>query len=396
MHGAETLGGIIIALAIIIFISPFLSNLLKLPISIVEMVLGALGGAVGILHSQPIFDGVAEFGFLYLMLLAGMEVDLRELAKERLSFYLRGGLFLLLLYLFSALFVKITGYPQVFLVIFSLISIGLMLAIQQELGKSDWLSLALKVGVLGELWSIIVFSGLNAYFEYGLGKKFFLILGLLVGILVGVWFLFQGVRALFWWFPQIKYRLMPAGIDKYHQDIRVTASLFFIIIVGLMSLHIDVVLGAFLVGVFVKTFFSHNHELEAKLAPFGFGLMIPLFFIHVGTTLNFHYLSLTLLLHSLEIMLVSIGIRYLAGFLFPMEGLTRLKFALSLSMPLTLMIATATIAWKHQFIDDYWYNVLVTTAILEVVVVMLTLKYIAGKRKSPNPTPHSHRSKGEQ
>jgi Kef-type K+ transport system membrane component KefB len=379
MHGAESLGGLIIALAVIIFISPFLSNFLKLPISIVEMVLGAVGGALGILHSQPIFDGLAEFGFLYLMLLAGMEVNLRELIQEKLSFYLRGGLFLLFLYLLSALFVKFTNYPQIFLVIFSLISIGLMLSIQQELGKSDWLSLALKVGVLGELWSIIVFSGLNAYFEYGLGQKFFLILGLLAGILVGVWLLFQMVRALFWWFPQIKYRLMPAGIDKYHQDIRVTAFLFFIIIVGLMSLHIDVVLGAFLVGVFVKTFFSHNHELEEKLAPFGFGLMIPLFFIHVGTTLNFQYLSPHLLLHAGEIIGLSIGIRYVAGFLFPMGAVTRLKFALSLSMPLTLMIATATIAWKHHFIDEYWYNVLVTTAILEVVVVMLSLKYIAGQ-----------------
>ncbi|MEO1942294.1 MAG: cation:proton antiporter [Campylobacterales bacterium] len=374
MHSSEELSLMIVTLATFLFLSPFLASRFKLPISIIEMVLGAVAGTLHFLHPQPFFDGLAEFGFLYLMLLAGMEVNLGELFRLNISFYLRGITFLLLLYLFSWGIVKLFHYPPVFLVIFPLISIGLMLSIQQELGRSQWLQLALQVGVLGELLSIVVFSGISAYFEYRLSPHFFWTLGILGGILVGVSLLFQGVRALFWWFPELKYRLMPGEMDRYHQDVRTVAALFFLIIIGLMSIHLDLVLGAFLVGVFVKTFFSHNHQLEEKLAPFGFGFMIPLFFIHVGTTLNLQLLTLKLFRDAVAITLLSVGIRFLTAHLFPFPKEFRLKFALSLSMPLTLMIATATIAFKHSFISEYWYNVLVATAILEVVFVMVTLK----------------------
>ncbi len=368
---------LIIALSVILLVSPFLSNALKLPISMVEITLGAVLSAVGIIHHNEMFNLLAEIGFLYLMFLAGMEVNLKELLKMEKAMFKKGVLFLIILNIASFAFVIIFGFSKVFLVILPLISIGLMLSIQQEIGKKDWLDLAVKIGVLGELFSILLLTVVSGYFEYGLGDKLFfniLILFLFLGFLTVVFFL---VRTLFWWFPKLKHYLMP-GVDKYHQDVRIAISFFFIMIAFLMKIHLDVVLGAFVVGVFITTFFDHNHELEHKLTPFGFGFLITIFFVHVGSSLNLNLISLHMLKDAFLITMGMILLRILASLLF----YTKLKlkntilFGLSLSMPLTLLIATATLAHQNNTISDYWFNVLVFTAVLEVVVVMVSVKII--------------------
>jgi Kef-type K+ transport system membrane component KefB len=368
---------LIIALSVILLVSPFLSNTLKLPISMVEITLGAVLSAVGVIHHNEMFNLLAEVGFLYLMLLAGMEVNLRELFKLERTLLKKGFLFLIILNMASFVFVFIFGFSKVFLVILPLISIGLMLSIQQEIGKKDWLDLAVKIGVLGELLSILVLTVVSGYFEYGLGDKLFfniVILFLFLGFLMVMFFL---VRTLFWWFPKLKHYLMP-GVDKYHQDVRIAISFFFIMIAFLMKIHLDVVLGAFVVGVFITTFFDHNHKLEHKLAPFGFGFLITIFFVHVGSSLNLNLISAQMLKDALFITFGMILLRILAAGLF--FSLLKFKntvlFGLSLSMPLTLLIATATLAHQNKTISDYWFNVLVFTAVLEVIVVMISVKII--------------------
>ena len=72
---------LITTLSIIIFISPLLSKMLKLPTIPIEIILGSVGLSIGVIHPNHIFDLVAELGFLYLMFLAGLEVDLRALMK---------------------------------------------------------------------------------------------------------------------------------------------------------------------------------------------------------------------------------------------------------------------------------------------------------------------------
>ncbi|AZV45823.1 cation:proton antiporter [Nautilia sp. PV-1] len=371
---------LIISLSVILLISPFLSNILKLPISMVEITLGAVFSAVGLIHHNEMFNLLAEVGFLYLMLLAGMEVNLKDLLKMEKSLFKKGVLFLFILVVSSFIFVFLFSYSKVFLVIMPLISIGLMISIQQEIGKKEWLDLAIKIGVLGELISILILTVVSGYFEFGFDKKLLINIGILFLFLIFLVLAFFLIRAIFWWFPKLKHYLMP-GVDKYHQDVRIAISFFFIMIAFLMKIHLDVVLGAFVVGVFIATFFEHNKDLEHKLAPFGFGFLITIFFVHVGSSLNLSLISMQMLKDSLMIVGVMILVRIFASAVFyTMLGIKKtLLFALSLSMPLTLLIATATLAHQNGTISDYWYNVLVFTAVLEVIIVMISVKIIEKK-----------------
>ncbi len=366
----------IVTLSVILLVSPFISNLLKLPISMVEITLGALAAGVGLLHHNEMFSLLAEVGFLYLMLLAGMEVNLKELLKLDKSVFIKGFLFLFILYALSIASVFVFKYSVIFVVILPLISIGLMLSIQQEIGKQPWLDLAIKIGVLGELISILVLTVVSGYFEFGLSKELAFNIGILFLFLFVLALFFMGLRTLFWWFPKLKHYLMP-GSDKYFQDVRIAISLFFIMIAVMLVLHLDVVLGAFAVGVFLATFFEHNKDLEHKLAPFGFGFLITIFFVHVGSSIDISQISLAMITDSLILTFLMIILRIISSFLFfkDLKFKNTVLFGLSLSMPLTLMIATATLAYQNRVINDYWFTVFVFTAVLEVIIVMLAVKF---------------------
>ena len=376
MHAEFTL---IITLAFILLVSPFVSNILRFPISAVEIILGAGFAFSGLIEENKLFNLLAETGFLYLMLLAGMEINLKDMFKLKKEVFVSALLFVIMTYVLSLFVVIFLGFSKIFIAIFPLVSVGLILSLQQEIGKKEWIELAMKVGVIAEVVSIIVLTLLNGYFDFGFSEEFFkniIILFLILGLLV---VLFFATRTLFWWFPEIKFYLMP-GIDKYHQDVRIAISTFFIVIVFFHSLGIDVVLGAFIVGVFLKTFFEHNKSLEHKLAPFGFGFLITIFFVHVGASLDISLISLQMIMDSLKIVVLMILIRIISSLVFfEMLRLKTILFGISLSMPLTLMIAIAALAHQNHTISDYWYNVLVVSAVLEVIIVMVSLKLLSKK-----------------
>ena len=54
-------------------------------------------------------------------------------------------------------------------------------------------------------------------------------------------------------------------------------------------------------------------------------------------------------------------------------------------MPLTLLIATSTLAYQAKSIDLLHYNSFILAAIIEVLISMLGIKFILKKSNSPKP-----------
>ena len=373
---------LVIIISILLLIAPFISNLLKLPIAVVEILMGSIIGTAGLVHDSHLFELLAEVGFLYLMFLAGMEVNLKELLKIDKKIFLLGGIFIFILYILTIFSTKFLGLSQIFIVILPMLSVGLIVSVQKEIGKTKWIEFAITIGVLGELVSILVLTIISGIFTLGVGielyKSIFTLFLLITIFILG----FYGLKTLFWWFPVIRHYMMPDD-DKYNQDIRISFALFFLMIAMMLFLHLDVVLGAFVAGMFIKSFFEHNIELEHKLAPFGFGFLITIFFIHVGSTFNLKYLFN---IEVLKITFIVIGlmlfIRLVSSFIFfkilDKKGI--ILFSLSLSMPLTLLIATATLAYQAKSIDLIHYNSFVLASILEVLISMIGIKIIYQKK----------------
>ena len=367
---------LIILLSTLLLIAPFISNILKLPIIVTEMMLGSVFQFLGLLPDNHLFELIAEVGFLYLMFLAGMEVNLRELFKIDKKILLQSGAFLFLLYLLTIIIAYIFNLSKIYIAILPLISVGLIITLQKEVGKTKWLSLAITIGVLGELVSIISLTILSGVFAYGMTFKLYKIIFILIGFLSILIISYFILKSLFWWFPKIKHYLMPND-DKYNQDIRISFALFFILIAIMLYLHLDVVLGAFVAGMFITSFFYHNIELEHKLSPFGFGFLITIFFIHVGSGFDLKMLlNKELILKTFFIVSIMLFIRIISSFIFIniIGKKESILLGLSLSMPLTLLIATATVAYNGKSIDLLHYNAFVLASIIEVVFSMLFLK----------------------
>ncbi len=371
---------ILFSISAIIFLSPFFSKLLRIPIAPVEIILGCVAGYFGVLSENHLFEIIAEVGFFYLMFLAGTEVDLKDFLKIDKKILKQGILYLIILYCLSFLFMYYLKLDKISLVIFPLISVGLILALFKEYGKNEtWLNLSMTIGILGEIVSICLLTFVGAMLEFGIGYELYRSIGYLILFLGVIVLLFRFLDVLFWWYPELKVYLMPHH-DKDEKDIRLSMALFFVLIAVMLVLHLEIAFGAFVAGTFIATFFEHKKELPHKLASFGFGFLVPVFFIFVGSNIEIMDLSKEgVLLNSLLITLIGIFIKISSSFIFikDLGFKNTLLFGLSHSMPLTLIIAVVTIALKSKTISESTYLIFVLVSVFEVIVSMVSIKLIS-------------------
>jgi Kef-type K+ transport system membrane component KefB len=267
---------------------------------------------------------------------------------------------------------------KVFMVLLPLISVGLVASLSKEYGKTPWLSLSMTVGGIGEVVSIFILTITSAAFESGVGLGLFQTIMALIAFVIFMLVLFRAMELLFWWFPAVSTALMPHN-DNKEQDIRLSMGMFFLLVGAMLYLHLELAFGAFLAGMFIPTFFEHKHELPEKLASFGFGFLIPIFFIHIGSSFDLNALVIDgLVLKAVVIAVVMIIMRVIASLVFIKELGARdsILMGLSHSMPLTLLIAMATLAFSAHSIDKLHYYAFILAALFQVISVMIIIKLI--------------------
>ncbi|MCH9741077.1 MAG: cation:proton antiporter [Epsilonproteobacteria bacterium] len=375
---------LILTLSLILVFSPYLSTFLKLPTAPIEIILGSLLAPLGLIiagggDAKVYFDLMAEVGFLYLMFLAGLEVNLKSIIKMPKDYTIKALIFLAILAASTILLGHfILGLNPIVTAALPLISIGLLASLSKEYGKNtEWIKVALYVGAIGEVLSITVLTILEVSVALGFSEALFYKILLLVGFLGIVLGLYYFFRLIFWWFPELKAKMMPHANEK-DQDLRLAMGIFFMMIVIMQGLYLELAFGAFIAGLFISTFFHHKRELEHKMSSFGFGFLVPIFFIHVGASFDYAYFS-DVIGTAIKILIVMIVVRLMAS-----SALVKLigykdatLVALSLSMPLTLLVATATVGHHHGILDEHNYYAIILASLLEVIFFMIAIKFIA-------------------
>lgn len=376
---------LVLTLSAVIAFSPFFARIFKIPTTPVEIVFGSLLAAAGLLHNHELFELVAEFGFLYLMFIAGMEINIKKILKIDESILNRALIYLALLYFLSAICSVYLQLSNVFIVILPLISVGLIAALKKEYGKNTtWLPLAMVVGSVGEIISIAVLTVSSEAFVTGVSLGLFKTIFTLVLFIALIILLFHALRVLFWWFPEIGPLLMP-HLDNKDQDLRLSMAILFSFLALMLYLDLELAFGAFIAGMFIPTFFEHKYQLPRKLESFGFGFLVPIFFVHVGTSFKLAALHVEgLISMALLVTALMIGIRLIAAMVFNKSGSFKdsVLLALSHAMPLTLLIAIATLAYHQHSIDKFHYYAFILASLFEVIIVMLSIKVIVYPPKS--------------
>lgn len=370
---------LMITVCTIIIMSPMVSKVIKAPVVVVEIVLGLIAGYLGLIYDDETLKLVAKFGFVYLMFLAGLEINFKLVKIIKATLAVNVILYFVFLYSISGFVCWFFNLGLTYFVALPIFSLGMLMMLIKEYGKEQpWLNLALSIGVVGEIISILALTLFSGWTEHGLSLTFAIsILTIIVVVAITV----LGLRVsyiLFWWFPEFKKFLIPdSHNDRFDQDIRFSISLLLILVSIMLVLKIDVVLGAFTAGLFFKMFFSQKVELQEKIESFGFGFFAPIFFIYTGSTVKLDIIDLDILRHAVFIMCAIISIRLISSF-FVFYNYLKFKqtvlFALSDSMPLTFMVAIAMLSYNYGLITQEEYFSFIIASMIDGLFLMILIR----------------------
>jgi len=368
----------IFTLSLLIWTSPYLSKIFRVPTATVEIISGSLLALAGVLYHNDYFNLIAEVGFLYLMFIAGMEVNFKEITNSPSHILKKAVMFVVSLGVMSAIIGVVLSLNIIVIISLPLISVGLVASLSKIYGKKEkWLSLSMMVGVLGEIVSITALTVLDASSSVGVGLELVFKILYLVGFLIAIFLLYKFLHLLFWWFPELKSDLVPQ-FDTSDQDIRMAMALFFIFISIMIILHLELALGAFISGMAIAIFFHHKKSLEEKISSMGFGFLVPIFFIHVGVSFDLKALNIEIIKGAVMITTIMISLRLISAFylrrIYTQRDAVLVAFALS--MPLTLLIAVATIGYTTDTIDKTTYYQLILASLFEVLISMPAIKIL--------------------
>lgn len=370
-----------IALAFLIVLSPVFSKITRLPIVVVEILLGSIAVWFGFLDSNnDVFKYLAEIGFFYLMFLAGLEINLKNFAAQRGKLLNSAIVYFITLYSLSIGIYLFFDLNPVYIVVIPIVSLGMIMALINEYGKQfKWLEIVLIVGVIGEIISISAIVIYESFIHNGLGFELVKNIFIFFMVLFLIYHSFKLLHILFWWFPELKTLIMPEDDSKV-ESVRISAALFIVLIAIMSILHIDMVLGAFFAGIYISNFFEHKKDLPHTLHKVGFGFLVPIFFIYVGTTMDLNIIfSAEILSHALLILAALVFVRVVSSYLAYSSHLNPTEtflLALGDSMPLTFIIAIATIAYEAALISKNEYLSLIVAGMLSGIIIMSLLKFL--------------------
>ncbi len=370
---------LMIAVCTIIMLSPMVSKMIKAPVVVVEIVLGVIAGYLGLIYADETLKLIAKFGFVYLMFLAGLEINFKLVKVIKATLAWNVVFYFIFLYSIAGFVCWLFGLGLTYFVALPIFSLGMIMMLIKEYGKEQqWLNLALSIGVVGEIISILALTLFSGWTEHGLSASFFISILTIVSVVAITVLGLRVFYIAFWWFPELKKFLIPdSQNDRYDQDIRFSISSLLILVSIMLILKIDVVLGAFTAGLFFKMFFSQKHELQEKIESFGFGFFAPIFFIYTGSTVKLDIIDMDILQHAMFIMAAIISIRLISSYLVFFKYLKfkqTLLFALSDSMPLTFTVAIAMLSYNYGLITQPEYFSFIIASMVDGLFLMILIR----------------------
>ncbi len=276
-------------------------RLQKLPTVIMEIIAGYLIGhfIIGFASDESIriLDFLALTGFIFLMFLSGLEIDVDQiifsLPRRRLTWqrFQRNPFLVGITYFLITLFLSFLGTLVLSTLIdinnvwyFSIImvttSVGIIFPVLKNRGETstNYGQMMILAAAIADIVSIILFSFSSFIIRNGFQPE--------VLYIVGIFFIFYlayyiGKKLNIMLFRRISFQLAHAASQI---SIRGTLLLILIFIVASQFIGEEIILlGAFLGGLLLSMFLHKDRSLLIiKLDGMGFGFFIPVFFIMVG------------------------------------------------------------------------------------------------------------------
>lgn len=363
---------IVVAIA---FLVPIFLHRLKLraiPVVVAEILVGIVVGKSGfnIISDDPWLELLSMFGLIYLMFLSGLEINfsmLRSRRKEGDSFkpitasvIIFLGIMVLSFVLSQIIYsIGLIDDPYLMTLIIATISLGVVLPVLKEkrLTETPIGQTVLLVTVLSDLVTMILLAVYIALHDHNSKQMLYLLL-FFVLVIVTYFLLRKAVNRKV--FEVLRKGTVQIGT-------RAVFALILLFVVLSDTLQIEMILGAFLAGVIVSLL-APNKEFIHQLDSFGYGFLIPIFFVMIGVNLDLIELfsdPQTLLL--IPLLLAAIFLSKLIPVMYLKRWYSwkeTLGVGFLLSSTLSLVIAAAAVANNMGIINDSMEGALILVAVI--------------------------------
>jgi len=373
-----------------VFVIPFISPLVGLPVAVGELLYG-----VGLFYiftnfhlsnaAVPIIDFLAFLGFSLLMFLAGLEIDWNKLETLNRKEKFVIATVVLSNFVLAFVAVALLSLPIETVLLLGSLGIGLMLSVVKELEiPTKVLQLILITGSLGEVTTLLGLTFYDLFLSFGWSKKFLLHIALVA--LFGLFFVFllKFLKLLVWYFPE-KVAALIRSENKAAIDIRAIFALMLTFMAFTTLIHVEPFLGAFIAGILFGFIFRDKEAVEHKLSAFGYGFLIPFFFIQVGFSFDLHCLENAEMLKTALVLLVSLYlIKLMSSFWFIFTDFSFRCILLAsflFSFPFTILIAVAKILHEKGVWNSFYLSVAILLTIISAVVFPYLSRLLVKKGK---------------
>lgn len=272
-------------LLLIILTTPILFNRLKIPSLIGLIIVGAILGTHGLnlLERDSSITLFGTVGLLYIMFLAGLEIDMAEFKKNSQRSFVFG----MLTFLIPMLLGTFIGYYLLKLSFISSVLLASMFAshtliaypIVSKLGAAKNRAVTVTIGgtMITDTLALLVLAVIVGMHKGGVTTVFWIRLVLSV--------------LLFGFSVMLLFPLIARWFFKHFQD-NVSQYIFVLMMVFLGALLAEIagvegIIGAFLGGLALNRFIPHTSPLMNRVGFVGNALFIPFFLLSVGMLIDY-------------------------------------------------------------------------------------------------------------
>lgn len=357
----------------IILLAPVVLNRIKIPGIIGLIVSGIIIGPAGlnILEKSLFVDVFSTIGLLYIMFIAGLELDLNEFKATRNKSLIFGLLtfsiplaigfpvcYYVLGFDFNASLLTSSMFATHTLVTYPIVS---------KLGVSKNVAVAVTVGgtILTDTAVLIMLAVILGSHNGGLTQEFWIRLG--ISLVLFSAFMFMVIPKIAKWF----FRKLES--EKHSHYIFVLSVVFFSAFLAELA-GLESIIGAFVAGLALNKLIPHSSALMNRIEFIGNSLFIPFFLISVGMIVDISVIlsgPMALIIAGTLTMVAIFG-KWLAAFFSQLifrfsKSQRRLVFGLS-SAHAAATLAVILVGYKEGILDD---NILNGTVVLILVTCII-------------------------
>ncbi|MHB1179414.1 MAG: cation:proton antiporter domain-containing protein [Daejeonella sp.] len=297
----------------IILFAPIFFNKIKIPhiigLIIAGIVIGPYGFNLLLRDSSIVLFGTV--GLLYIMFTAGLEIDMEEFKRNRLSSLVFG----VFTFIIPLLFGSLAAYYILDFSLFPSILLGSMLSthtllaypIVSKYGIARIRSVTLTIGgtIVTDILSLLVLAAVIGMTKGDIGTAFWIRLA--VGCLI-----FGSI--VFYLFPLIAEWFFKRFDDHISQYIFVLAMVFLGSFLAEVA-GLEAIIGAFLSGLALNRFIPHISPLMSRIEFVGNAFFIPFFLIGVGMLVDVSVLfkGLGAITVAIVMIVVAVSSKYIAA-----------------------------------------------------------------------------------